>query len=99
MANLSMNELIEEYAYARDKYYDAHSSNGNEDYWKGVMHTFQKMLNIMYGGGVNLSGWTMQGTRGYFVFYEGMKYDDAREKEFEWHNSVVSMSEKLYNIV
>jgi hypothetical protein len=92
MTNLSMNELIEMYAYARDKMH-----NDNSDYWKGVMHTVQKMLNIMYGGGVNLSGWTMQGTRGYFVFYEGMKYDDAREKEFEWDNSVLSMSDRLYN--
>jgi hypothetical protein len=87
MASLSMNELIEEYAYARDKMH-----NGNEDYWKGVMHTFQKVLNIMFGG-----KWTYQGTRGYFVFYEGMKYDDAREKEFEWDNSVLSMSDRLYN--
>jgi hypothetical protein len=87
MKNLSMNELIEGYAYARDKMH-----NGNSDYWKGVMHTFQKMLNIMFGG-----KWTYQGTRGYFVFYEGMKYDDAREKEFEWDNSVLSMSDRLYN--
>ena len=87
MTNLSMNELIEMYAYARDKMH-----NDNSDYWKGVMHTVQKMLNIMFGG-----KWTYQGTRGYFVFYEGMKYDDAREKEFEWDNSVLSMSDRLYN--
>jgi hypothetical protein len=79
-----MNELIEEYADARDKYNNAHSSNGNEDYWKGVMHTYQKMLNIMFGG------WTIQGSRGYFVFYEQMTYVDACEKEFEWQNSLIT---------
>ena len=80
MKNLSMNELIEEYACARDKmYYD------DSNYWKGVMHTFQKMLNIMYGGSNSCeTGWTKQGTRGYFVFYDGMKYVDATEKEFEF---------------
>ena len=90
MANLEKNQLIKEYAEARDKYYDAHSSNGNSDYWKGVMHTYQLILNVM-------GGWTMQGTRGYFVFYEQMSYGDACEMEFEWDNSVISMSEKLYN--
>lgn len=67
MTKLNMNELILEYSHARDKHY-----KDNGDYWKGVMHTFQKLLNIMFG-----SKWTMQGTVGYFVFYEGMKYEDA----------------------
>ena len=111
MKNLSVNELIEEYANARDKMY-----SDNSDYWKGVMHTFQKMLNLMYGNsdspgwamqgtrgdvsqyvsyGGDSSGWTMQGTRGYFVFYEGMKYVDATEKEFECNANSKSLSMEM----
>ena len=79
MTNLTMNELIEEYAFARDK-----NSNDNGDYWKGVMHTFQKLLNIMFG-----SDWAVQGTTGYFVFYEGMNYTDACEKSLAFYNASI----------
>lgn len=63
--------LIQKYAEAREKIEAYRGPDSNHAYWKGVMDTYQSMLNESF------SGWAEHGTTGYYVFYEGMTYDAA----------------------
>ena len=60
--------LIQKYAEAREK--QATYTDGTK-YWNGVMDTYHAFLNSSF------PGWADYGTPGYYVFYEGMAYDDA----------------------
>ena len=61
--------LIQKYAEAREKMQDANTESARQ-YWRGSMDTYHNMLSAAF------DGWAA-GTTGYFVFYEGMTYDQA----------------------
>ena len=62
--------LIQKFAEAREKMKNAYNEAA-DNYWKGVMDTYHSLLNSSF------DDWAANGTTGYFVFYEGMNYDEA----------------------
>jgi len=62
--------LIQKYAEAREKYNSANNTEG-EMYWKGSMDTYHSLLILGF------SGWAERGSTGYYVFMEGLTYDEA----------------------
>ena len=72
-----MQNLIAKYADASMKqkeYYDKASV-----YWRGVRDTYQAVLNATYG-----NDWAIQGSIGWYVFFEGAPYLTAKEKAKEF---------------
>jgi hypothetical protein len=62
--------LIQKYAEAREKFQDANTSTG-QLYWTGVMDTYHSLLILGF------SDWANHGSTGYYVFMEGLTYDEA----------------------
>jgi hypothetical protein len=65
LGNPHMYALMKEYSDARDTY-----NNYRQDYWKGVMHTLQNMLNKLY------PQWTITDT-GSLIWKYNRSYADA----------------------
>jgi len=63
--------LIQKYAEAREKQNEYGSDESGKSYWKGVMDTYHSILNSAF------DDWAKNDSTGYFVFYEGMTYDQA----------------------
>jgi hypothetical protein len=61
--------LIQKYAEAREKVNNAQGDRTYKTYWQGVMDTYHGLLTYF-------KGWASEGT-GFYVFYEGMTYDEA----------------------
>lgn len=66
----NVDYLIQKYAEAREKMQDANTESGRQ-YWKGVMDAYHSLLTSAFGN------WAPYGSTGYYVFYEGMTYDQA----------------------
>ena len=62
--------LIQKYAEARENYQSASGVEG-EMYWKGSMDTYHSLLVLAF------IGWAERGTTGWYVFHEGLTYDQA----------------------
>ena len=62
--------MIQKYAEAREKMQDANTESARQ-YWRGSMDTYHNLLVLGF------SYWAEEGTTGYYVFYEGMTYDQA----------------------
>jgi hypothetical protein len=72
--------LIQKYAEAREKYQSATNVEG-EMYWKGSMDTYHSLLVLGF------IGWAERGTTGWYVFHEGLTYDQAlTEVELQFQN-------------
>ena len=65
--------LIQKYAEAREKMQDANTESASQ-YWRGSMDTYHNLLVLAF------AYWAEEGTTGYYVFYEGMTYDQALNK-------------------
>jgi hypothetical protein len=63
--------LIQKYAEAREKSMEYGNHDPGHSYWKGVMDTYHSLLILGF------NDWAEHGTTGYFVFTEGMSYDEA----------------------
>ena len=65
--------LIQKFAEAREKMQDANTESARQ-YWRGSMDTYHNLLVLAF------AHWAAEGTTGYYVFYEGMTYDQALNK-------------------
>ena len=63
--------LIQHYAEAREKSNQYGNHDPGHAYWKGVMDTHHSLLILGF------NDWAEKGTTGYYVFYEGMDYEEA----------------------
>jgi hypothetical protein len=62
--------LIQKFAESRENMNTAADKAGR-NYWKGAMDTHHSLLIMGF------NDWAKNGTTGYYVFYEGMTYDEA----------------------
>lgn len=62
--------LIQKFAEAREKMQDANTESARQ-YWRGSMDTYHSLLVLAF------DDWAPYGSTGYYVFYEGMTYDQA----------------------
>ena len=65
----NVDYLIQKYAEAREKVNNAMGDRDYRNYWQGAMDTYHSLLT-------HFGGWADGGT-GFYVFYEGMNYDEA----------------------
>ena len=65
----NVDYLIQKYAEAREKVNNAMGDRNYRNYWQGAMDTYHSLLT-------HFDGWADGGT-GFYVFYEGMNYDEA----------------------
>ena len=65
----NVDYLIQKYAEAREKVNNAMGDRDYRNYWQGIMDTYHSLLTYF-------DGWADGGT-GFYVFYEGMNYDEA----------------------
>jgi len=65
----NVDYLIQKYAEAREKVNNAMGDRDYRNYWQGIMDTYHSLLT-------HFDGWADGGT-GFYVFYEGMNYDEA----------------------
>jgi len=65
----NVDYLIQKYAEAREKINNAQGDRTYRTYWQGAMDTYHSLLT-------HFDGWASEGT-GFYVFYEGMTYDEA----------------------
>jgi len=72
-----MQNLIAKYADANLKEY--RYCEDAKVYWRGVRDTYQAVLNASYG-----NDWAIQGSIGWYVFFECAPYLDAKEKAKEF---------------
>lgn len=63
--------LIQRYAEAREKQNERGSLDTGRMYWKGVMDTYHSLLILGF------DDWALPNSTGYYVFYEGMNYEEA----------------------
>lgn len=63
--------LIQKYAEAREKSNEYGNNDPGHSYWKGCMDTYHSLLILGF------NDWAEKDSPGYFVFFEGMNYEEA----------------------
>lgn len=70
MAITNVEYLIQMYSDAKENSLGSNDNNA-KIYWKGVMDTYHSLLTLGF------NDWALPGSTGYYVFYEGLTYQQA----------------------
>ena len=71
--------LVKRLADANGKMTNYSSDANAVLYWKGVQHTYHRILKECF-----TDDWCKRGTPGWFVWYEEMTYEDALTMSSAW---------------